>query len=88
VIARGADKAVWHRWQTAPNNGWSGWNSLGGWVDRLFVNNNADGRMELFARGSDRALWHRWQTAPNNGWSGWASLGGVIDSIEVAQNAG
>ena len=24
-----------HIWQTAPNNGWSGWDSLGGVVPRL-----------------------------------------------------
>ena len=35
VFARGTDKALWHIWQTAPNNGWSGWASLGGWIDRL-----------------------------------------------------
>ena len=33
VIARGADKAIWHNWQTTPGNAWSGWSSLGGWVD-------------------------------------------------------
>ena len=30
VFARGTDNALWHIWQTAPNNGWSGWASLGG----------------------------------------------------------
>jgi hypothetical protein len=24
------DNALWHIWQTAPNNGWSAWASLGG----------------------------------------------------------
>src|SRR5208282_2743119 len=28
VFVRGGDDAVWHNWQTAPNNGWSGWYSL------------------------------------------------------------
>jgi len=74
-------------WQTAPNSGWSGWASLGGWIDELTVGQNADGRMEVFARGSDHALWHNWQTAPNSGWSGWASLGGWIDRLTVGQNA-
>jgi hypothetical protein len=87
VFARGADRAVWHMWQTAPNNGRSGWSSLGGWIDILNVNQNADGRLEIFARGADQALWHKWQTAPNNGWSGWSSLGGWIDIIDVDQNA-
>jgi len=30
VFARGTDDALWHNWQTVPNNGWSGWGSLGG----------------------------------------------------------
>jgi subtilisin family serine protease len=87
IFARGADAALWHNWQTAPNNGWSGWHSLGGWIDLLEVASNADGRLEIFARGADAALWHNWQTAPNNGWSGWHSLGGWIDLLEVASNA-
>jgi len=28
IFARGGDRAVWHKRQTAPNNGWSGWYSL------------------------------------------------------------
>jgi hypothetical protein len=83
IFARGGDGAVWHNWQTAPNNGWSGWYSLGGWIDLLEVGHNADGRMEIFARGGDKAVWHNWQTAPSNGWSGWYSLGGWIDLLEV-----
>ena len=76
VFVRGADNALWHIWQTAPNNGWCGWASLGGWIPRPGGHQNADGRMEVFVRGADNALWHIWQTAPNNGWCGWASLGG------------
>jgi hypothetical protein len=70
VFARGTDNALWHIWQTAANNGWSGWATLGGGVkDLLTVNNNADGRLEVFIRGMDNALWHVWQTAPSNGWN-------------------
>ncbi|WP_228489244.1 C1 family peptidase [Raineyella fluvialis] len=87
VFARGSDGALWHNWQTAPNNGWSGWASLGGWIDTPVVARNADGRLEVFVIGSDHALWHKWQTAPNNGWSGWGSLGGWIDRLAVGQNA-
>jgi hypothetical protein len=78
VFARGTDGALWHIWQTAPNNGWSGWASLGGVVANPAAVRNKDGRIEIFARGTDNALWHIWQTAPNNGWSGWASLGGGL----------
>jgi hypothetical protein len=87
VFARGSDGAVWHQTQTAPSNGWSGWSSLGGWVDMIEVGQNDDLRLELFARGSDGAVWHNWQTAPNGAWSGWASMGGWIDMIELGQNA-
>ena len=87
VFARGGDNALWHNWQTAPNGGWSGWASLGGWIDRMVVGQNADGRLELFVRGADGAVWHKWQTAPNNGWTGWASLGGWIDLLDLGRNA-
>jgi len=33
IFAHGADKALWHKWQTAPKNGGSGWTSFGGWID-------------------------------------------------------
>lgn len=89
IFVRGTDNGLWHKWQTTPNNGWSGWSSLGGVITtEPVVGRNADGRLEVFARGTDGAVWHRWQTAPNNGWSGWSSLGGVITSnIAVGNNA-
>ena len=88
IFVRGTDNALWHIWQTAPSNGWSGWNSLGGVIQSPpAVANNADGRLEVFVRGTDAALWHNWQTAPNNGWSGWNSLGGWIADPVVARNA-
>ena len=89
IFARGTDNALWHQWQTAPNNGWSGWASLGGVITtEPVVAQNLDGRLEVFARGTDNAVWHQWQTAPNNGWSGWASMGGIITSnIAVGRNA-
>jgi len=88
VFARGTDGALWQIWQTAPNNGWSGWNSMGGRiVGPHAVGRNADGRLEVFARGTDGALWQIWQTAPNNGWSGWSSMGGVVSDPVVASNA-
>ena len=67
VFARGVDRALIHIWQTAPNNGWSDWDSLGiphpeyrapdgfaiGDLDSApAVGRNADGRLEVFAVGS------------------------------------
>jgi hypothetical protein len=75
-------QAAAHNWQTSPNNGWSGWTSLGSppqndVLSHLEVASNADGRLEIFLRYgamSAGAMWHAWQTAPNNGWTGWAAL--------------
>ena len=86
VFARGGDQALWHKWQTAPNNGWGGWESLGGWIDLLSIGQNADGRLEAFVRGGDRAVWHKWQVTPGGAWSGWASRGGWIDILTVGRN--
>jgi hypothetical protein len=70
LFVRGTDNALWHKWQTAPSNGWSGWSSLGGVLtSEPVLNQNADGRLEVFVRGTDGAVWHIWQTAPSNGWS-------------------
>jgi C1A family cysteine protease/acylphosphatase len=87
VLAIGSDNALWHLWQTAPNNGWSGWASLGGGVKQISAIRNADGRIEILAIGSDDALWHMWQTAPSNGWSSWASLGGGVKQVFPISNA-
>jgi hypothetical protein len=88
VFVRGDDNALWHIWQAAPNNGWSGWASLGGSLPGdPVVFQNQDARVEVFARGDDSALWHIWQAAPNNGWSGWASLGGHIPALTAQQPA-
>ena len=89
VFARGTDNALYHIWQTAPNNGWSDWGGLGGiLVADPAVGQNADGRLEVFARGTDNALYHIWQTAPNNGWSDWGGLGGIlVADPAVGQNA-
>ncbi len=84
VFACTRDHALWHIWQTAPNNGWSQWQRLGGVVlGAPAVVENADGRLELFVRSSDYNLWHIWQVAPNSVWSGWASLSGPMLSNPV-----
>jgi hypothetical protein len=87
VLARGKDGALWLIQQTAPNNGWSAWMSLGTPPGLTLgrppaIGTNADGRLEVFVQGSDGALWHIWQVdTQGGGWSGWDSLGGVIRSI-------
>src|SRR5207248_11704882 len=69
--------SLWHIWQTAPNNGWSGWDNLGGGIGPHFLRvvHNTDGRLELFSLNTIGHLQHIWQTAPNGGWSAWNDLG-------------
>jgi hypothetical protein len=78
IVSQGG--TVWHTWQTAPNNGWSGWLSRGTPSGVLFGSDSApaiaraaDGRLELFIVANDLALWHMGQTAPGGSWSGWNS---------------
>jgi len=69
VFARSAKGDLVHTWQTAPNNGWSGWHHLSGAFDgKPVIGRNADGRLDVFANAPGM-LHHIWQTAPNNGWS-------------------
>lgn len=69
------DMVLWHIWQTAWSNGWSGWNQSGSaWADPTWpasAHPSGDGRLELFVAADN--LYHSWQTAWSNGWSAWAS---------------
>ena len=69
-----------HQWQVAPSSAWNGsWDSIGGNVKEIWVANNADGRMDVFAIGSDDAVYHQTQTAPNAPFNGdWYGLGGAV----------
>jgi serine protease len=82
VFARGSDNAIYHIWQTAPNNGFAaGWDRLGGnCTSDPVVGINSDGRLEAFVRWSDASVHHYWQMWTNGGWYtfGWQSLGGYI----------
>ena len=81
LFAVGADRALWHIWQTTPSGGWSDWTSHGSPPGSQLISNTpgmaagADGRLELFACSSDGQLWHIWQTTPSGGWSSWTSHG-------------
>ncbi|MCU1659381.1 MAG: hypothetical protein JWO57_4037, partial [Pseudonocardiales bacterium] len=64
---------LWHIWQTAWSNGWSGWAQHGGpWLEPTWPASAApsgDGRLEVFVAAN--GVWHNWQTAWSNGWSDW-----------------
>jgi hypothetical protein len=79
---------IWHVWQTAPNNGWSGWSSLGardGGFGGLAVGASDNGSLQLFATANDGNLWHRGQTAPNNGWGPWTDRGHPAGTTSLSQ---
>jgi Papain family cysteine protease len=87
VFGRGTDNAIWHMWQTAPNNGWSGWASLGGnFTGDPVVASNADGRLEVFCRDNTNTLKHIWQLLPNSGWGAWQALGTITGNPAVGKN--
>ena len=82
----GADRQLWHIWQTTPGGGWSPWTSHGrppqvdptapaGVWETPALALNSERRLELLVVGTDGALWHIWQTAPGQGWSDWLSHG-------------
>ena len=54
IFARGADRALWHIWQVAPNGAWSGWQSLGGELtSNPAVGQHLVGRLSVFVRGTN-----------------------------------
>ena len=75
LFAVDVEGQVWHMWQTAWSNGWSGWSQTTGpgssWP--VTVAASGDGRLELFVVSGD-GLQHQWQTAWSNGWSDWVSF--------------
>ncbi|HEV2069138.1 MAG TPA: S8 family serine peptidase [Acidimicrobiales bacterium] len=92
VYALGSDGAIWHSWQTTPNGGWSGWDSLGGsCTDSPAVGSNSDGRLEVFVRWQDGTLHRNWQRVPGWGvsWAGWHRTGDLqlAGAPAVATNA-
>jgi hypothetical protein len=58
VFAQGGDSALWHRWY---ENGWHGWESLGGQLTGgPSATSWGPGRIDVFVRGNDDNLWHSW----------------------------
>lgn len=85
LFVRGAGGDLQHRWF---ENGWSGWESLGGSLASApTVASWGPGRLDVFALGTDDAVWHR---AFQNGvgWTPWESLGGLFRSAPAAVSWG
>src|SRR6266568_3354229 len=88
VFALDSAGALWHIQQTTPGMNWNSWASLGiapntNVLPDFVVEENADGRLEVFTIGNDGAVWHVWQVAPNSSWSPWASLAHPPNSAAV-----
>jgi len=74
---------MWHKTQTAPNNGWSDWSLLSDAQTLRFdhtknhprLMSNAGGILEIFAISKDGSLWHARQLMVNGPWSQWIPLG-------------
>jgi hypothetical protein len=56
----------------------------------IAVEQNADGRLEVFTVGPSGTLHHKWQTAPNGSWAAdWATefLPEPLSGVAVGRNA-
>lgn len=83
AVGQGTDGNVWHQWQVAASDGWSGsWASLGrpaglaSVSPLLSTGRNQDGRLIVFVLGGGE-IYQKWQntTGDENDWSGWVSFG-------------
>jgi hypothetical protein len=82
VFALASDASLWHICQTAPNDGWSAWESLGAPPPGIQINASIGGgdtgQIQVFVVGVDGNIWTIWE--PYNAasqWSGWTSLPGL-----------
>lgn len=69
---------VRHKWQTAPNSGWTAnaeqipLDAPMGSLKQPFTTNDPDGRLMVMGVADDGLMWHAWQNARNQGpWLGW-----------------
>lgn len=90
VFAVGPDHGLWHNWETSPAHvpsatEWSGWHALGGTASGLHADEQADGRLVVFARGGDSRLYRIEQRAAKAGrWSPWTLMGGGVAAADSA----
>jgi len=86
VFGRGADNAIWHKYQSEANSpDWAPWMSLGSGVK--FTSSpvailSSEGFIHVFAKGADNSLMHKTQFTNNTMfvWTEWTSLGGSLTS--------
>ncbi|NUU22556.1 MAG: hypothetical protein HOV68_13730, partial [Streptomycetaceae bacterium] len=81
-------REIWHSWQTAPNQAFTGWSRFSGPAADVTVGRNADGRMEIFARNPQSLdVYSAYQVAPSAGWSAWGKFSGPAASVSIGTNA-
>lgn len=88
AYGRAADKALWHRPQTAQQAGtsidWAPWSSLGGVLaSGPAVAVNDDGMADVFARATDKAIYFKSQFEDEAGvvhHTPWHTLGGMFST--------
>jgi len=86
VFGRGADNAIWHKYQADSNSDqWTTWINLGD--NNKFTSDpvailSSEGFIHLFAKGADSSLMHKTQFTNNTMfvWTEWTSLGGSLTS--------
>jgi hypothetical protein len=92
VFVRGADGAIWHRWENpSASGGWAGWQSLGGtFSNDPTVAETTDGRLEVFVRTDAGSIAQKWRTGttPESAWSSnWSEIAtGIAGNPVVSQN--
>lgn len=72
LFCRGGDGAVWTKWQTSPNGGWSGWASLGGQTTSYpRPQGRPNGGAIVHVWGTDGAQWVTTRASSNAQWANW-----------------
>merc|ERR1739844_737355 len=89
VVARGADKAMWHTRQTVNDERgvtWSPWKSLSGMFSSApAMELNSDFLLTVYGRGPEKGYHYKQQAhhpvdSPSDAWSKWVPLGGRFSS--------
>ena len=78
---------VFNRWQSSAGGRWDPWNGAGGTLAAITVDENADGRLEVWGVGTDGIVFNRWQTTPGGNWSNWHRAGGTLSDLDLGRNA-
>jgi hypothetical protein len=80
VFVIGNDNSIWHRWQVAPNSGWSAWSQLVSFQGEealsgvLASSRETNGCLAVFAYTVNGVIFYMDQSAPDNGWGQFTEL--------------